>query len=407
MLTAFLAIGLFAAVVIFLFALRPNHLLEPVKQMSDSFVSFLLSSTSEFGSEMTQEGLEDQRLWRQRRLRDLHLMTPKPATSKRRKILVLGGGSGGLVAATQLGINLGKDHDVILIDRRSQHIFMPAFLFLMVGQRQPKDVVRNLKRLEQRNVQVIQAQIEGIDPQRQEVLLDSGPISYDYLIISLGLRTAPELLPGFAEAAQHSWELEATLRLRKTLESFQEGRILVGIPPGPYRCPPAPYEAQWMLDSYFQERGLRDKVQIEFFTPSPEPAGEDRTPAVWMDAQSKKRGVQQHYSFSVQSIDSQRKVVKALYGYELPYDLLFLVPPHQPAQVLLDSSLVETQAGIRVDYDTLMTRWGNVYCIGDCANMPVSKSGGVAHQQAEVVAHNLTVELTGEGEPTTFQLHTL
>ena len=402
MLTSFLAIGLFAAVVIFLFALRPNHLLEPIKQMSDSFVSFLLSSTSEFGSEMTQEGLEDQRLWRQRRLRDLHLTTPKPATSKRRKILVLGGGSGGLVAATQLGINLGRDHDVILIDRRSEHIFMPAFLFLMVGQRQPKDVVRNLKRLEQRNVQVIQAQIEGIDPQRQEVLLDSGPISYDYLIISLGLRTAPELIPGFAEAAQHSWELEATLRLRKTLESFQEGRILVGIPPGPYRCPPAPYEAQWMLDTYFQERGLRDKVQIEFFSPNPEPAGEDRTPAVWMDAQSKK-----HYSFSVQSIDSQRKVVKALYGYELPYDLLFLVPPHQPAQVLLDSSLVETVAGIRVDYDTLMTRWGNVYCIGDCANMPVSKSGGVAHQQAEVVAHNLTVELTGEGEPTTFQLHTL
>ena len=133
MLTSFLAIGLFSAVVIFLFALRSTHLLEPIKQMSDSFVSFLLSSTSEFGSEMTQEGVKDQRLWRQRRLRDLHLMTPKPATSKRRKILVLGGGSGGLVAATQLGINLGKDHDVILIDRRTEHIFMPGFPFFDGG----------------------------------------------------------------------------------------------------------------------------------------------------------------------------------------------------------------------------------------------------------------------------------
>ena len=381
--------------------------LERIKQITDTWVSFLLQSAAKFGNELTKEGREDQRLWRQQRLRDLHFTPSKPVTTKRQKIVILGGGSGGLVAATQLGSNLGKDHDVILIDRRSQHIFMPAFLFLMVGQRQPKDIVRNLKRLEQRNVQVIQSEIEGIDPKRQQVLLDSGPISYDYLIISLGMRTAPELLPGFAEAAQHSWELEATLRLRETLESFEEGRILVGVPPGPYRCPPAPYEAQWMLDSYFHQRGMRDKVKIEFFTPAPEPAGEERTPAVWMDRQSKKRGIQQHYSFSVQSIDAQRKVVKALYGFELPYDLLFLVPPHQPSQVLLDSSLVETGSGIRVDYDTLVARWGNVYCIGDCADMPVSKSGGVAHQQAEVVAHNLTVELTGKGEPTTLRLHTL
>jgi len=381
--------------------------LERIKQITDTWVSFLLQSAAKFGNELTKEGREDQRLWRQQRLRDLHFTPSKPVTTKRQKIVILGGGSGGLVAATQLGSNLGKDHDVILIDRRSQHIFMPAFLFLMVGQRQPKDIVRNLKRLEQRNVQVIRSEIEGIDPKRQQVLLDSGPISYDYLIISLGMRTAPELLPGFAEAAQHSWELEATLRLRETLESFEEGRILVGVPPGPYRCPPAPYEAQWMLDSYFHQRGMRDKVKIEFFTPAPEPAGEERTPAVWMDRQSKKRGIQQHYSFSVQSIDAQRKVVKALYGFELPYDLLFLVPPHQPSQVLLDSSLVETGSGIRVDYDTLVARWGNVYCIGDCADMPVSKSGGVAHQQAEVVAHNLTVELTGKGEPTTLRLHTL
>ena len=381
--------------------------LERIKQITDTWVSFLLQSAAKFGNELTKEGREDQRLWRQQRLRDLHFTPSKPVTTKRQKIVILGGGSGGLVAATQLGSNLGKDHDVILIDRRSQHIFMPAFLFLMVGQRQPKDIVRNLKRLEQRNVQVIRSEIEGIDPKRQQVLLDSGPISYDYLIISLGMRTAPELLPGFAEAAQHSWELEATLRLRDTLASFKEGRILIGVPPGPYRCPPAPYEAQWMLDSYFHQRGKRDKVKIEFFTPAPEPSGEDRTPAVWMDRQSKKRGIQQHYSFSVQSIDAQRKVVKALYGFELPYDLLFLVPPHQPSQVLLDSSLVETGSGIRVDYDTLVARWGNVYCIGDCADMPVSKSGGVAHQQAEVVAHNLTVELTGKGEPTTLRLHTL
>ena len=77
------------------------------------------------------------------------------------------------------------------------------------------------------------------------------------------------------------------------------------------------------------------------------------------------------------------------------------------AFILVDSGLVETRNGMRVDYDTLVTRWGNVFAIGDCADMPVSKSGGVAHQQAEVVANNLAVELTGEGDRSTLRLHTL
>ena len=98
-----------------------------------------------------------------------------------------------------------------------------------------------------------------------------------------------------------------------------------------------------------------------------------------MDAQSRKRGIKQHYEFIVKSIDPATKKVTGLYGYELSYDLLFMIPPHRPAQVLLDSCLADTENGIRVDYDTLATKWDNVYAIGDCADMPASKAGVVAH----------------------------
>lgn len=325
----------------------------------------------------------------------------------RKQIVVLGGGSGGLVAATRLGRELGDRHDVILVDRREEHIFMPAFLFLMVGQRDPGDITRKLKRVEKRNVKFIQAEVVGIDPDRQEVTLTTGSIHYDYLIVSLGLQTRPDMIPGFAEGAHHAWELDAALRVRKALDSFNGGRIVVGVPLGPYRCPPAPYEAQWMLDSYFKERGLRDRVSIEFFTRDPEPAGEAHDPVVWMDAQSKRRNIKQHYEFIVHSIDSARKLVIGLYGYVLPYDLLFMIPPHRPAQVLYDCGLAETENGVRVDYDTLATKWDNVYAIGDCADMPASKAGGVAHQEADVLAHNLKVEITRDGEPMQLRLHTI
>lgn len=407
MLTVFWSIGFISVFFVFLFVGKTKGPFELIKQWTDTWISRFLRSTSHFGQELTKESLADQRWLRRIRLRDLHYHAPTIITHPRHRIVVLGGGSGGLVAATQLARTLGTDHEVILIDRRPDHVFMPAFLFLMVGQRRPQDITRKLKRLERHNVKVVQAEIEGIDPQRQEIMLGTDSLHYDHLIISLGMQTAPELLTGFTEAAEHSWELDATVSLQKTLQSFEKGRILVGIPSGPYRCPPAPYEAQWMLDSYFNERGIREKIKIEFFTTSPEPTGEERTPAVWMDTQSKKRGIRQHYSFTAQSIDAEQRTVKGLYGVELPYDLLFMVPPHNPAQALVDSGLAETRNGIRVDYDTMATRWNNVYAIGDCADMPVSKSGGVAHQQAELVAHNLMVELTGEGEPKTLHLHVL
>jgi sulfide:quinone oxidoreductase len=327
--------------------------------------------------------------------------------SNRKKIVILGGGCGGVVAATHLGRKLGADHDVILIDRRADHVFMPAFLFIMIGERHPRDISRNLRHLEKRNIAVLQSEILGIDPTRQEVSTQNGKLNYDYLIVSLGLQTRPDLVPGFAEASQHPWEMESAVRLRDSLASFSGGRVVVGVPLGPYRCPPAPYEAQWMLDGYFRQRGMRERVEIEYFTREAEPTGEAHDPVVWMDAESKRRGIKQNYEFVVRSIDPEQKVVQGLYNYRLSYDLLVMVPPHRPAQVLLDSGLADTETGIRVDYDTLQTKWDNVYAIGDCADMPASKAGGVAHQEADMLAHNLAVQITGKGRPLELWLHTI
>ncbi len=327
--------------------------------------------------------------------------------SGRKQIVILGGGSGGVVAASHLGRKLAGRHDVTLIDRRPDHLFMPAFLFVMVGERQTSDVSRSLKLLEKRNVKFIQSEVVGIDAGKQEVQLQNQTVSYDYLIVSLGLQTRSDLVPGFAQASSHPWELEGALSLRETLAGFNGGRIVVGVPLGPYRCPPAPYEAQWMLDDYFKRRGIRDRVQIEFFTRDPEPAGEHRNPIVWMDEESRRRNIKQHYEFIVRSINPEEKTVSGLYGYKIPYDLLVMVPPHRPAQILFDCGLAETENGIRVDYETLKTKWENVYAIGDCADIPASKSGGVAHQEADVVANNIAAEITGKGRPVDLWLHTI
>ena len=327
--------------------------------------------------------------------------------ARKQRYVVLGGGPGGLAAATKLGRRLGEDHEVVLVDRRAQHHFMPSYLFLMVGQRTPEDITGDLKRLERRNVQVVRSEIEGIDPDREEVALADRRLGYDHLVISLGMQTRTDLIPGLAEGSHHAWEMDAALRFRHELDTIERGRILIGISPGPYRCPPAPYEVQWMIDAHLKARGVRDDVAIEFFTPSAEPRGDHHDPAVWMDAYSRGLGIRQHYDFQLQEVDPEAKLAKSIYGYELSYDVLFVVPPHLPSQVLIDSRLAESPAGIKVDYDSMRTRWENVYAVGDCANLPASKAGGVAHQAADTVAHNLVVEATGRGVPGTLRLHTI
>src|SRR5690242_16732897 len=102
------------------------------------------------------------------------------SNGRRKRIVILGGGCGGVVAATNLGRKLGAEHEIILVDRRPEHIFMPAFLFVMIGSRQPWDITRKLSQLEKRNVRIIQSEILGIAPMRQTVTLSNQTLSYDY-----------------------------------------------------------------------------------------------------------------------------------------------------------------------------------------------------------------------------------
>jgi sulfide:quinone oxidoreductase len=323
----------------------------------------------------------------------------------RQQIVVLGGGSGGVAAAAALGHTLGRDHDVILIDRNPYHVYMPAFLMVMTGDRAARDITRDLGRLARFDVRVIQASIYGIDTDRQVVHVDGGNLPYDHLVISLGLQTHPEAIPGFRESAQHAWELDAALRCHDALAHFEDGRIVVGLPPGPYRCPPAPFETLYSMDQFLDRRGRRERAELHYFAPGPRPSGPPDSVPVWLNEHAERRGVQTHYGFTIKAIDPGGRRVMAENGRELEFDLLFVVPPHRPAQVLLDSGIAEP-SGVQVDYDTLQTRWENVWAIGDAVDFPASKAGVVAHQQADLVAHNLAVRLRGKGREQRFKLHT-
>jgi sulfide:quinone oxidoreductase len=295
---------------------------------------------------------------------------------------------------------------VILVDRSPFHIYMPAFLMVMTGQRLAGDISRDLSRLARWDVRVITATIDRIDTAAQVVHLDGQRLPYDELIISLGLQTHPEAIPGSAGAgALHPWELTGALRCHDALTHFGGGRIVVGLPSGPYRCPPAPFETLFSIDWLLTQRGVRERTTIDFASPNFAPSGPPDSVPVWLEEGARQRGVELHYGFAIDKVDPDGKALLAEDGRQLPYDLLFLVPPHRPAQVLLDSGLA-SPTGVKVDPETLATRWEHVWAIGDGADFPGSKAGVVAHQQADLVAHNIAARLTGKGHQERLKLHT-
>ena len=137
-------------------------------------------------------------------------------------IAVLGGGVGGLVAANELRRLLPSQHHVVLIEKNLQHAFAPSFLWIMVGDRRPEQVARDLRTLSHPGVEVMQAEAVGIDPGAQRVETTQQSLRYDYLVIALGAEYAPETIPGLEPAAHTFYTWDGSAALFGALRSFPE-----------------------------------------------------------------------------------------------------------------------------------------------------------------------------------------
>ena len=60
-----------------------------------------------------------------------------------------------------------------------------------------------------------------------------------------------------------------SLEIREKLENIEYGKIAICIMDMPYKCPPAPFEASLLIDSMLRKRGIRDSIQIDFYSPAP------------------------------------------------------------------------------------------------------------------------------------------
>lgn len=318
------------------------------------------------------------------------------------RIVILGGGVGGTLTANLLARRLRRridagDVTVTVVDSRGEHVYQPGFMYIAMGQEKARSLVRRERTLLDRRVELRVGEAVHIDEAARLVELAGGErIGYDHLVLATGAQIVPEEIPHFAEEAHHFYGPEAALRLRAALDAFDGGRIVVGIAGMPYKCPPAPLEVTFLIESELRERGIRERSEVHFCSPigrafTIESVSEMATPIL------ARKGIELHTFFNVEAIDPHRKVVESLEGEELAYDLLILVPPHRGAPFLAASGLAPSRGGwLPTDPRTLQVGGReNVYAIGDATDLPLSKAGSTAHFEAPIVVERITAAVEG------------
>ena len=133
-----------------------------------------------------------------------------------KRVVILGGGSGGAVAAKRLGRwSKEGEFEVVLIDRSRWHEYRPSYLWVMTGKREPAQVRRELSILSERyGTQVVNDEVTAIDTKARRVETGSGGVDYDYLIVSLGAELRRSQQVAGLEAP---WELDEALAARERL----------------------------------------------------------------------------------------------------------------------------------------------------------------------------------------------
>ena len=319
------------------------------------------------------------------------------------RILVLGGGFGGIAAALGLRQRLAPRDEIILIDEGSTFRMGLGNLWLLDGRRKIGDGQRPLAALQAKGIQVKQGRIQAIDAAQRTVTFDGVTLQADGLIIALGAQLAPDATPGFA-AVHNLYEEAGAAAFGKALEGFRGGRVLVQMCGLPFKCPPAPYEAAMLAADVLRKRGV--KAEIHLATPEPHPlpvappeVGNRLLPLL------EAAGVQYHPGCKPTRFASD--VVEWENGKSLNFDLAAGVPVHK-APAVIGADLAGPSGFIPVDPASLRTKFPGVYAVGDVAAVPLPngkvapKAGVLAESQGRAAASHLATELLGTGTATAF-----
>lgn len=337
---------------------------------------------------------------------------PMPAIAQARpRVVVVGGGAGGLSVLRRLAADQAGKLDITLVE--PQKTYTTCFYSnLYLGGIQPLEVIQHnyMAVAKLSGVRMAADRATAIDRDRKRVTLAGGEtVGYDRLVLSPGIGLDYDSVPGWskdaAERMPHAWQAGPQTRLlKKQLDAVPDGGLIVIIaPPNPYRCPPGPYERVSMMAHALKMSG-RKKTRIVIVDPK--------------DKFSKQalfqQGWERHYpgmiewlppmiNGGVKGVDPSTMSVTT--GFETYKDaaLVNVIPRQTAGKIAVDTSLAGEDGYCPIDPFTMKSVMDDrIFILGDaCVAGDMPKSAFAAHSQAQVVAHVVARDLLGTPEVAT------
>ena len=336
-----------------------------------------------------------------------------------KRIVILGGGTGGTLLANRLRRAYRPEAaEIVVVDRDDAHVYQPGLLFVPFGRAEARRLTRPRWRQLRSGITYCQARIDHVDVENDRVYLQNGnALDYDVLVVATGAQLLPEETdgltgPGWQRDVFTFYTPEGAEALRQALDRFDFGRLVVSFVDLPIKCPVAPLEFCFLADDYFRRRGIRHRVEITYVTPL-DGAFTKPVASRQLGGLLAAKGIELVTEFSTGTVQAAGEPGRGgrLVSYddrEVPFDLAVIVPLHGGAGYVGRSPGLGDELGfIPVDPHTLQAKVKpNVFALGDATDVPASKAGSVAHFEGEVLAGNVRRFLAGEPLAASFDGHT-
>ena len=312
-------------------------------------------------------------------------------------VVILGGGFGGLAAANEIRNTLDSSKvKITIIDKKDWFMVGYAKLWIMNGTRTFENSIGSLNELPKKQINFIKDEIIEINPENNFVKTKSENISFDFLIISMGAVLAPEKISGLIENGFNLYDHNQLNEINQKLNKIESGKIAIVIMGMPYKCPPAPFEASLLVDSMLRKRGVRDSVQIDFYSPAPItlPAAGPEVSKKILDLVNSEK-ITFHNSQKIKRVESKKLIFE---NDEYRFDILLAIPPHIAPKVIYDSNLAKEPGFIPIDRNC-KTPFENIFAVGDVTSLSVTdsivvpKAGIFAEGEGITVAKNIISKL--------------
>ncbi len=339
------------------------------------------------------------------------LTTPNIALGATKKVVVVGGGTGGATAAKYLRLaDPGIEVTLIEANKNYHTCFMSNEV--LGGDRSIDSIRFGYEGLAKHGVKMVHDMVTGIDAGARKVTTAGGQsFDYDRCILAPGIDFKWEAIEGYdaivAETIPHAWKAgPQTATLLKQLNDMADGgTVIIAPPPNPFRCPPGPYERASQIAHYLKYNKPKSKIII--LDPKPKFSKMGLFVQGWKDLygyQTDNSLIEWHGAgeeAGVVKVDAASKTATTMFGENIKADVLNVIPAQKAGKIAFDAGLTNDKGWCPINLMTFESKvHSNIHVLGDASvatGMP--KSGYSANSQAKVCAAAVAALLNGSEAP--------